>query len=125
MSEEQAAEIPWNTPEGRLSIYRKVMKYLYANPGERARCLDFACAREIVLKATGMDIPQDARVLFLPEKDNLRGKPRSEPAAEAHGAGGIRYNSGSSLVVTLPPADMKPDDPRILAYACSYIIWDQ
>ena len=60
------------------------------------------------------------------ESSSARALSSAELAQMLMHAGGIPYNAGSSLIISLPPWELirdKPEDPLLLAYACSYIIW--
>lgn len=143
MNENATATIDWNTHEGKLTIVQNVMRYLHDNPTEYTRCLDYQCARDIVIRAckamgNSLEIPRDSRVLFLPAGDNLLGdEPDTDDASNLSSqlspqaklqlqCGGIPYNAGSSLIITLPPWNeiaQNPNNPDFRYYACSYIIW--
>lgn len=120
----------WNTNEGKKSIVRMLIKHLNANLPERKLCLDYEYGKTMTETVTRAKLPAGAKVVFLPEGDNLNGEeplhPGGEPeTAQARMLGGrIQYNAGSSLIITLPPADLEdPKEEKILHYACSYIIW--
>jgi hypothetical protein len=116
----------WNTNEGKKAIVRKLVKHFKANPQDREKCLDQQYGTEMTKKLTGVKIPEGAKVVFLPQDDNYRGEEDPALAGRAAGSdarmgGRIKYNAGSSLIITLPPDDVT--DETMLHYACSYVIW--
>lgn len=128
---------PWDTRKGKLAIYRKVMKRLYKNDEERQKCLDYKYGYDMVtdvMKKNNLGvIPPGGKVVFLREGDYFRGEvpeglmtAKADIAMDPSTPQRLTYYAGSSLIITLPPADESdPDGAKVLDYACSYIIWDQ
>jgi hypothetical protein len=113
----------WGTHEGKLAIYRGVMRYLAEHPDERDLCVrSEEHARQIVEKYGNTDIPADAKVVFLPEGDNLRHSEDAQPGS-ARLRSGMQYEPGASLIITLADQSLGADSDEILGYACSYNIW--
>src|SRR4051794_12187616 len=104
----------WCDKDGRTAIYRGVMQYLQKNPGNRIRCVeDENYARHIVRMHGNTEIPPGAKVVFLPEGDNIRsekGAPAAPPIAAVPEMGapfaGIQYEPGCSLIITLTDSTM-------------------
>lgn len=112
----------WNNNDGKLLLYRGLMQHFRDNSADRDRCLDYEAGRAIaeqVAASTGITIPPDAKVVFLPENDWSQGDSSTTP--QTRNIGGLDYHAGSSMIVTLPPKKTTGD--AALQYACSYIIW--
>lgn len=111
----------WNTRAGKTALVRAVFQHLKDNPEERSRCLDYEAGYEIVqaaAKKIGMEVPSEARVLFLPEGDWEKGEP---PEQKTRVAPGLVHNAGSSLIIDLPPEGATAEES--LKYACTYVPW--
>jgi hypothetical protein len=127
MSDEPVTKNDWNTKPGKKAIFRGVMEHFKTCPGDIDECVNNPqTAIDIVTKYGNTDIPPGAKVVFLPRGDNLKGDATSATDLRADAAivppfVGMHYNAGSSLIITIPPADASDD--AALKYACSYQIW--
>lgn len=116
-------EIPlkWDTRDGKTALVRAIFQHFKDNEAARNDCLDYekgyAIVREVAGKL-GIEVPPDARILFLPEGDWQKGEP---PEQKMTLASGLVHNAGSSLIIDLPPKDLTIKES--LRYACTYVPW--
>jgi hypothetical protein len=100
----------WTNPDDKKAACIAVLNKITDDKAFGVRCLQSdAFAREAFRKIGKIDIPEDAKVVFLPEGDLDR--------AKRDGAG--------SLVIELPPSESsEPLNGHTMEYVrCSYSLW--
>lgn len=98
----------WNNPEDKKAACTAVLKKIMSDKGFGEKCLrSDEFARTAFRKVGDIDVPNDAKVVFVPEGDVDRAK---------------RDGTGS-IVLEIPPADEQPNGHTMEYVRCTYIIW--
>ena len=99
----------WNNPDHKKAAYFAVLKKVMADEKFATKCLesdDFA--RDAFRTIGQIDVPEDAKVVFLPEGDLDKAK---------------RDGMGS-VVIEMPPRKNGPPNDHSLEYVrCTYEWW--
>jgi len=99
----------WNNPDDKKAAYLAVIKKIMADEKFAAECLTSAeFARKAFRTVGEIDVPEDAKVVFLPEGDLDK--------AKRDGAG--------SIVIEMPPRKNGYRDGHAMEYVrCTYTTW--
>ena len=99
----------WNNPDDKKAACTAVLKKIMSDKSFGAKCLesdDFA--RKAFQTIGEIDVPEDAKVVFLPEGDVDKAK---------------RDGTGS-LVLEIPPATNGHSNGHTMEYVrCTYVFW--
>lgn len=99
----------WNNPDDKKAACTAVLKKIISDKSFGAKCLESdEFARKAFRKIGEIEVPKDAKVVFLPEHDLDKAK---------------RDGSGS-LVIELPPATNSDFNDNTMEFVrCSYTVW--
>ncbi|HEX4638163.1 MAG TPA: hypothetical protein VH170_01620 [Chthoniobacterales bacterium] len=99
----------WNNPDHKKAACIAVLNKISSDETFGAKCLKSEeFAREAFRSVGKIDVPEDAKVVFLPEGDLDK--------AKRDGAG--------SLVLEIPPAANGHGNEHAMEYVrCSYVVW--
>src|SRR4051812_6668863 len=99
----------WKSPDDKKAAYLAVLTKIMADEKFAAKCLTSDEFARIAFRTVGqIEVPEDAKVVFVPEGDLDRAK---------------RDGSGS-VVIELPPRKKKhPTGPSMEFVRCSYSWW--
>jgi len=98
----------WNNPDDKKAACTAVLTKIMSDRSFGEKCLesdDFA--REAFRTVGEINVPDDAKVVFLPEGDVDKSK--------REGAG--------SLILEIPPADGQPNGHTMEYVRCTYSVW--
>jgi hypothetical protein len=99
----------WNNPDDKKAACTAVLKKIMSDKRFGAKCLKSdTFARKAFRAIGGIEVPNDAKVVFLPEGDLDKAK---------------RDGTGS-LVLEIPPAAKGQPNGHTMEYVrCSYVLW--
>ena len=99
----------WNNPDDKKAACTAVLKKIMTNKSFGDKCLKSdAFARKAFRTIGEIDVPKDAKVVFLPEGDVDKAK---------------RDGTGS-LVIELPPSTNGKSNGHTMEYVrCTYVFW--
>ena len=99
----------WNNPDDKKAAYLAVLKKVMADKRFAAKCLKSEeFARKAFRTVGEIDVPKDAKVVFLPEGDLDNAK---------------RDGTGS-VVIEMPPREKGQPNGNIMEFVrCSYTWW--
>jgi hypothetical protein len=99
----------WNNPDDKKAAYLAVIKKIMADDKFAEKCLASAeFARKAFRTVGEIDVPEDAKVVFLPEGDLDK--------AKRDGAG--------SIVIEMPPRKSGHPEGHAMEYMrCTYVTW--
>src|SRR3982750_4679051 len=99
----------WNNPDDKKAAYLAVLKKIMADKRFAEKCLESdAFARNAFQTVGEIEVPENAKVVFLPEGDLDKAK---------------RDGTGS-VVIEMPPREKEKPDAHMMEYVrCSYTWW--
>ena len=99
----------WNNPDDKKAAVTAVLKKIMTDRSFGAKCLKSdEFARKAFQTIGEIDVPRDAKVVFLPEGDVDKSK---------------RAGTGS-LVIELPPSTNGHSKGHTMEYVrCTYVLW--
>ncbi len=98
----------WTNPDDKKAACTAVLKKIMTDRSFGEKCLESdAFARKAFETVGEIDVPKDAKVVFLPEGDVDKSK----------------RDQAGSLVLEIPPADERPNGHTMEYVRCSYVVW--
>jgi len=98
----------WTNTDDKKAACTAVLKKIMTDRSFGEKCLESdAFARKAFATVGEIDVPKDAKVVFLPEGDVDKSK----------------RDSAGSLVLEIPPADEHANGHTMEYVRCTYVIW--
>jgi hypothetical protein len=99
----------WNNPDDKKAAYLAVLKKIMADKRFAEKCLESEDFARNAFQTVGqIEVPENAKVVFLPEGDLDNAK---------------RDGTGS-VVIEMPPRERKDSEDNVMEFVrCSYAWW--